>query len=162
MLFNNERHPLLLKYFMTFLTCISKVRGACESICKPLIGHMVPFLLRSTLNFCTKYQNFGNLSALQPGWYATRICTHCCWGGSKASCNVWDRWEEILKACTSRSWVTPCGFHWGFHSDFTQNTRFWGPSQHGKLAELLWGATSIATEVVHDLPQMYKVDMRSF
>ena len=39
------RHPLLLKWFITFLWCISKVWGASDSIYKPLIVHIVSFLL---------------------------------------------------------------------------------------------------------------------
>ncbi len=44
MLCYNERYTLLLKCFITYLSCIRKVRGACDNIHRPLMGHIVPFL----------------------------------------------------------------------------------------------------------------------
>ena len=44
MLCYNERYTLLLKFFITYLSCIKKVRGACDNIHRPLMGHIVPFL----------------------------------------------------------------------------------------------------------------------
>ena len=81
MLFNNERCPLLLKYFMIFLKCIRKVRGASESIYKPFMGHIVPLMLRPTLKLLNKIPDLGypTLSQQIMGWSTAEIDIHCSW-----------------------------------------------------------------------------------
>ena len=54
-----ERHPLLLKYFITFLRCIRMISIFSDSILKSVIVHMVSFLLKSTLKIHGKCQSFG-------------------------------------------------------------------------------------------------------
>ena len=56
MLCYKERHPLQLKWFVTFLRYMRKFREASDSIYKPLIVHIESFMLLSTLKLNTKYQ----------------------------------------------------------------------------------------------------------
>ena len=49
MLYYKMRCPLLLVSFVNFLRCISKMRGASDSMTEPLMVHTIQFLLRLTL-----------------------------------------------------------------------------------------------------------------
>jgi len=73
-----ERYPLLLKWFIIFLRYTSKVGGASDSIYKPLIVHVMPFLPRLTLKLHAKYQIWGTLSARKLGYRATMRDIHYC------------------------------------------------------------------------------------
>ena len=55
----NERHPLLLKYFINFLRCIWMAGQASNSICRPIMVHRVSFMPKTTLKFHTKFQIWG-------------------------------------------------------------------------------------------------------
>ena len=100
-----ERHPLLLKCFITFLRCIRKMGGAYDSIYKFLIDHIVSFLSRPTLKLHTKYNTRFGVPSLhrKRGWYTVRVSVvvHYCWNGSKASVDTWGIYEENLKASGS-------------------------------------------------------------
>ena len=39
-----ERHPLLMKWFISFLWCIREMGGASWSICQPSMGHTVWYI----------------------------------------------------------------------------------------------------------------------
>ncbi len=67
-----ERHPLLLKYFITFLRHTQKVRGASDTIYNALRVHIVSLLLVSTLKDCTKLRIRGTLSARVMGCHAAK------------------------------------------------------------------------------------------
>ncbi len=60
MLYRNDRCPLLLNCFILFLWCIRWIRGASESIYKPLMGRIAPFLLRPTLKLSNKIPDLGH------------------------------------------------------------------------------------------------------
>ena len=130
-----ERHPLLLKYIITFFRCVRKIRRASDNSFDPLVVHIVSFLPRLTLKLHLKCWILGSLSALKMGWYTSRIGIHCCWIRSTASFDfdVWGTLNELLKTSGSHSWATLWDFHRGLRmSNFTENIRFWVPSQHGK------------------------------
>ena len=78
MLCNEERPSLLMKWFIAFFRCIGKVRGASDSIYKPLMVHIVPLLMRMTLNFHTKSPNLGHYTSKEMGYYTMRRSIHCC------------------------------------------------------------------------------------
>ena len=67
-----------MRWFIAFLICIRKVRGAYGSIYKPLVVHIVPLLLRMTLKFHTKLPNLGYHTSKEMGCYTMRRCIHCC------------------------------------------------------------------------------------
>ncbi len=50
---------MLLKYFITFIICIGKVKGAFDSILQPLVVHIVSLLLRLIIKLHTKCTRFG-------------------------------------------------------------------------------------------------------
>ena len=58
------RHPLLMKCFNSLLGYIRKMWAVTKSVCKPLMGLIMPFLLRFNLKLYTKYQIF------LPYWYS--------------------------------------------------------------------------------------------
>ena len=96
-----ERHPLLLKWSITFLTCIRKLRGAFKKIYKPLIVSAMPFLLCLTLKFHTKCQIWGTLSSQELGCCATIRGMHCYWHASKPLSDIlgealWVRGKRIM------------------------------------------------------------------
>ena len=62
-----ERHPLLLKWFKTFLRCIGKVGWTSDSIYAPPIAPTVPFLSRLTLNLYRKCKIWGTISDTRNG-----------------------------------------------------------------------------------------------
>ena len=62
MICHMERHPLLLKWPITFLKCVYKVKGDFGSIYKPLIVQAVPVLPRLTRKLHAKCLIFGTLS----------------------------------------------------------------------------------------------------
>ncbi len=62
-----ERHPLLMKWSMSFLWCIREMGGAFESICKPSMGHTMWYIWRLTLKLHRKSQILGTFSALESG-----------------------------------------------------------------------------------------------
>ena len=80
MLYNEERPSSLMRWFIAFLICIMKVRGAYDSIYKPhmLMVHIVPLLLRMTLKFHAKLPNLGYHTSKEMGCYKKRRCIHCC------------------------------------------------------------------------------------
>ena len=59
-----KRHPLPLKYFITFLGSIRKVGEASRIILKPLTVHTRPFLQRSTHKFHSRCQNLGSMTVV--------------------------------------------------------------------------------------------------
>ncbi len=59
----NERHPLLLKCVITFLRYTELFGQASDSTYKPLMVNTVSFLSKTDLNFHTKRQISGTLSA---------------------------------------------------------------------------------------------------
>ena len=63
MLCYKARHPMPMKCFIPFPTCIHNEEGASDSLYKSLIVHMVSFLSRVTLKLHTKYHIWGALSA---------------------------------------------------------------------------------------------------
>ena len=78
MLYNEERHSSLMRWFIAFLICIRKVRGASNSTYKPIMVHIVPLLLRMTLKFHAKLPNLGYHTSKEMGCYTMRRCLHCC------------------------------------------------------------------------------------
>ena len=119
MLCYDERHPLLMKCFITFLRCISKAGRAYGIITLPLIVHTLLFLSRSNLKLHTKYQILGTVSiSTESGmlWCQDRhplllkyltIFSPCM---RNASFQVVYGLGELLKAFISHLWVTMCDF----------------------------------------------------
>ena len=79
MLCYNERHWLMIKCIIPFIRWMERPIEASGSIYEPFIVHAVLFLPMSILNFCTKYQILGTLSAQEMGWCAASRDIHCCW-----------------------------------------------------------------------------------
>ena len=74
-----ERHPLPLKYFITFLGSIRKAGEASHIILKPLVLiHTRSFLPGFTFKFPITCPIWGTLSAMEMGCCAARRGTHCC------------------------------------------------------------------------------------
>ena len=59
MLWFNESHPLLHKFFITLLRCIRMIIRASVSICKHLMVNTVSYLLKTTLKIHAKCQSLG-------------------------------------------------------------------------------------------------------
>ena len=104
-----ERHSLLLNCFISFLGCKRKVGGVSSSIYKPLMVPFMQFVLWTTLNFHTKYQIWGSLSAQERGHYTIRGDIHCCWSVSQLSLDAKlllprggasDSIKRLLTVCT--------------------------------------------------------------
>ena len=98
------RHTLLLKWSISFIGCIRKVRGAAVNIYKALIVHIMPFLQRLTLKLHTTCQIWGTLlSSRRMVCYATntRRDIHCCWGVLNPALDIWGQWGKILEASMS-------------------------------------------------------------
>ena len=75
-----KRHPLPLKYFITFLGSIRKVGEASHIILKPLVltyPHQVIFV-RIYFQISYNMPNLGTLSAMEMGCCAARRDTYCC------------------------------------------------------------------------------------
>ena len=49
LLWCKKRHPMMLGWFMTFLRCMSMIRGASDSIWKPRMVHTLSFLPQTTV-----------------------------------------------------------------------------------------------------------------
>ena len=77
-----ERHPLLLKCFITFLRCIWMAGQASDSICRPIMVHRVSFMSKTNLKFHTKFQIWGTLPAQEMGCCTARRYIYCCWSVS--------------------------------------------------------------------------------
>ena len=74
-----KRHPLPLKYFVTFLGSIRKVGEASHIILElPVLVHTRSFLPGLTFKFPVTCPIWGTLSALEMGCCAARRDTHCC------------------------------------------------------------------------------------
>ena len=67
MLGNKERHPLLLEYFITFISCIRMIGEALDSIYMSLMVNIMSFLPPTTLKLHVNYQILGTLSAQKIG-----------------------------------------------------------------------------------------------
>ena len=76
-----KRYVLLMKCFIPFLTCISKIWGTFESIYAPLIVHIVTFTLMPTLKLHTQYKISGTLFTREIECYDTRRGIHYWWSG---------------------------------------------------------------------------------
>ena len=74
-----ERHPLLLKCFITFFGCIRMAVQASGSIYKPIMFHRVLFMPKTALQFDTKYQIMGTLPAQEIACCTARRYIYCCW-----------------------------------------------------------------------------------
>ena len=103
-----ERHPLLLKGFISFLWCIRKTGGAFDNIHKPIIVHIVPFPLRLTLKFHTKWQILGTPSARELGCCCCRERYPLLLKYGILLPRCMKRWEDFLKASTSPFCVKLC------------------------------------------------------
>ena len=96
MSFYNDRHPLLMRCFQTFLKCMRQMRGA--SLCILLF-----FMGLDELSF-TKvgYQIAQNTRwwvrplSNRMGCHSKRGDIHCLWSVSELSWDTWHRWDELL------------------------------------------------------------------
>ena len=67
-------------------------------------------------------------------------------------------WQHLQVAYVSNSGI----FYQHWLLNCIYNARFWVPSQDRKGSAMLYGETSIAAEVVHDLPIMHEEVERRF
>ena len=98
MIFYNERRPLLMKCFKTFLRCMQQMGGASLCVLRPLMGLIELCSTKVDLINCTKYQMLGTPSQYQNGLFSMTIDIHCLWSVSKSSLDTRGRWEKLLLA----------------------------------------------------------------
>ena len=105
-----ERYLLSMKCCITFLTCISMVDRASDSIYEPLMVNNGLFPSTSNLKFHAKFQFSGALSAKGMWFRAIRRDIHCCLTTQYHSWNVLEWLEGLPLAYMSLLWVTGMSF----------------------------------------------------
>ena len=98
MFFYNERHPLLMKCFKTFLRCTRQMGGASLCIYLPLIGLTKLCSTKVDSQNAHKIPDVGYPLSTKMGCHSNRRGIHCLWSISNPSSDVWDWWEELLMA----------------------------------------------------------------
>ena len=73
-----DRHPLVLQWLITFISCIMVARGVSDNMYKLLMVHTVSFLAMIKLKLYAKYQTLSTLSAWEMECWPTMKCVHCC------------------------------------------------------------------------------------
>ena len=110
MIFYNERQPLLMKCFKTFLRCMGQMGGASLCILLPLMVLIELCSTKLNLINCTKYQMLRTPSQYQNGLFSMTRDIHCLRSVSKSSLDTSGRWEKLLLASVYQLLVPPSHF----------------------------------------------------
>ena len=123
----------------------------------PLMAKTAPFLQKKLSN--SKENNelgFGIGSAKKMWHYVMRMNIHCCLSVSLPPLDVWEWLEKSMLAYLIPLWSTPCLFYQIYTQISSQICNSGTSDCPRKYEAVLWGPTSIAAWVCHNLPQMYQ------
>ena len=152
MLHCKVKHPLPMKWFKTFSTCITKIWWSFDSFHRPLMGVIVPF--SSNVNSqigANKLHVFGTLLVRQIRCCTIRRDIHCIWNVSKPYFDAYSRWEVLLVEPVHHLWVPPCHIPPVAALKLLSKGEVWVYSQYSKCTAELWGETYIAYELLQNV-----------
>ena len=94
--FYNERHPLLMRCFQTFLKCMRQMVGASLCILLPFMGLTELCSAKVDYQIAQNTRCWVHPHSTKMACHSKRRGIHCLWSVSKPSWDAWDRWEELL------------------------------------------------------------------
>ena len=154
-----ERHPLLMKYFKTFLRRIGQVGGASRCIFQSFYGSNHVMFNQGWLSNYSQNARFWVPAQYQNGMLNCKerhpLHMKCFKTFLPCTRSIGGAADSIYQPLMGRimSFST---------QSYSQNTWFWVPSQCNKWDVVLLGETSISHEVFQNLPPMHKADGRGF
>ena len=94
--FYNERHPLLMRCFQTFLKCMRQMRGASLCIFLPFMGLAELSFTKVGYQIAQNTRWWVRPLSNRMGCHSKRGDIHCLWSVSELSWDTWHRWDELL------------------------------------------------------------------